>query len=116
MPGRTGDDGWCVVQKGEAILNLPQTEMFKDVVNKLPELNRAMELIPAGVKAPSYNTVTNNDSNVSMGDMVFNIDGSKIRDLDSLKREIQHDMKFRNFMTDVVLGKVTGNNYAHMRY
>lgn len=116
VPGRTGDDGWCVVQKGEAILNLPQTEMFKDLVNKLPELNRAMELIPAGVKAPSYNTVTNNDSNVSMGDMVFNIDGSKIRDLDSLKREIQHDMKFRNFMTDVVLGKVTGNNYAHMRY
>lgn len=116
VPGRTGDDGWCVVQKGEAILNLPQTEMFKDLVNKLPELNRTMELIPAGVKAPSYNTVTNNDSNVSMGDMVFNIDGSKIRDLDSLKREIQHDNKFRNFMTDVVLGKVTGNNYAHMRY
>ncbi len=51
-----------------------------------------------------------------MGDMVFNIDGSKICDLESLKKEIQHDMKFRNFMTDVVLGKVTGNNYAHMRY
>lgn len=48
--------------------------------------------------------------------MVFNIDGNKIRDLDSLKKEIQHDNKFRDFMTDVVLGKVTVDNYAHMKY
>lgn len=116
VPGKTGDDGWCVVQKGEAILNLAQTEMFKDLISRLPELRKAVELVPAGIQTPSYNTVTNNDSNVSMGDMVFNIDGSKIRDLDSLMKEIQHNSKFRNFMTDVVLGKVTGNNYAHMRY
>ena len=116
VPGKTGDDGWCVVQKGEAILNLPQTEMFKDLVNRLPELSKTMELVPAGVKAPSYSTVTNNDSKVNIGGMVFNIDGSKIRDLESLKKEIQHDNKFRDFMTDVVLGKVTGNNYAHMKY
>ena len=48
--------------------------------------------------------------------MVFNIDGSNISDLDSLKMEIQHNGKFRDFMTDIVLGKVTGNNYAHMKY
>lgn len=44
VPGKTGDDGWCVVQKGKAILNLPQTEIFKDLVNRLPELSKTMEL------------------------------------------------------------------------
>ncbi|MCI9077325.1 MAG: hypothetical protein HFH68_00170 [Lachnospiraceae bacterium] len=116
VPGRTGDDGWCVVQKGEAILNLEQTEMFKDLITKLPELTRTTDIVPAALKTPSYNTAINNDNSISMGSMVFNIDGSNIHDLESLKKEIQHDNKFRNFMTDVVLGKVTGNNYAHMKY
>lgn len=116
VPGETGDDGWVVAKRGEAILNLKQTEMFQDVIDRLPELSRVTDLVPPSVQSPSYSTVTKNDSNVNMGDVVFHIDGSRIRDLNSLKNEIQHDGKFRDFMTDVVLGKVTGNNYAHMRY
>lgn len=116
VPGMTGDNGWCVVQKGETILNLEQTELFHDVITRLPELREAIDLVPSAAQTQPYNTVTNNAGNINIGDMVFNIDGSNISDLDSLKMEIQHNGKFRDFMTDIVLGKVTGNNYAHMKY
>ncbi len=116
VPGMTGDNGWCVVQKGETILNLEQTELFHDVIARLPELREAIDLVPSAAQTQPYNAVTNNAGNINIGDMVFNIDGSNISDLDSLKMEIQHNGKFRDFMTDIVLGKVTGNNYAHMKY
>lgn len=116
VPGETGDDGWAVLKKGEAVLNLKQTDMFNELLNQLPSLNSYMNVLPDLHK--NNNTAsTKNEGNVNIGDISFNIDGSKVHDLESLKREIQNDKKFRNFMTDVVLSQVSsGKSFTYMRY
>lgn len=116
VPSETGDDGWAVLKKGEAVLNLKQTDMFNELLNQLPSLNSYMNILPDLHK--NNNTAsTKNESNVNIGDINFNIDGSKVHDLESFKKEIQNDNKFRNFMTDVVLSQVSsGKSFTYMRY
>lgn len=90
--------------------------MFNELLNQLPSLNSYMNVLPDLHK--NNNTAsTKNEGNVNIGDISFNIDGSKVHDLESLKREIQNDKKFRNFMTDVVLSQVSsGKSFTYMRY
>ncbi len=116
IPGENGDDGWCVVQRGEGILNLEQTKQFGELVNNLPGLNNYTAMLP-GLYNSAYNTTARNDSNVNVGDIVFNIDGSNVTDVDSFIRTMQQSIKGRDFMTDVVLSKISkGNSFAFMKY
>lgn len=116
VPGETGDDGWCVVQRGEGILNLEQTKQLGELADNLPGLNNYTAMLP-GLYTSAYNTIAKNNSNVNMGDIVFNIDGSNVTDVDSFIRTMQQSIKGRDFMADVVLSKISkGNSFAFMKY
>ncbi len=103
-----GDQVLLSANPGEGILTPDQTAQFEKLVDKLPELNYAVDTINRLDKMPDPTNLTP-VGNTTIGDMVFNIDMPNVTNPDEFVKTIQTNQKMQNALRLVTTDRLVGN-------
>ncbi len=103
-----GDKVLMSANPGEGILTPDQTAQFEKLVNKLPQLNFAVDTMNNLDKIPNPTNLVP-VGNTTMGDMIFNIDMPNVTNPDEFIKTIQTNQKMQKALRLVTTDRIAGN-------
>lgn len=105
-----GDNAIAIntLKRGEAVLSVPQAQLFEKFANNLPQLTELVDM-SEGIKLSALNSVPNLFNNISQ-DIDLNIDIDHVSDYNDLVTQMQRDKNFEKFIQSMTTDRMVGGS------